>query len=251
MNDTPAPRPVIAVCAPLERAAWAVWDMPAVVVSRMYLDQVWAAGGMVVVIPPDPHVTERPDDVLDRVDGVMMLGGADLDAGAYGHEPHATAEPPQHVRDAMEIALVRRAGERGIPVLGICRGLQVINVAHGGTLTQHLPDVLGHEEHRRGIGRFDGNEHDVDLEPGSLADRVLGGTRTRVHSHHHQAVDALGDGLRVTGRSDDGVVEALESADGEAFLLGVQWHPEADASSPVIGAFVRSAAAFAAGRAQG
>lgn len=236
-----AARPAIAVCAPLERASWAVWDMPAVVVSRMYLDAVWSAGGMPLVIPPDPHITARPDDVLDRVDGIMMIGGADMDAGTYGAEPHASAEPPQYERDRMEMALARRAAGRGLPLLGICRGLQVINVAHGGTLTQHLPDALGHEEHMRTRGTFDGNDHDVDVVAGSLAEAVVGQERHRVYSHHHQAVERVGGGLRVTARSDDGTVEALERDGDGGFLLGVQWHPEADTRSPVIGAFVRAA----------
>lgn len=241
-------RPVIGICTPLERARWAVWDMPAAVVSQMYLDAVWAAGGMAVLLPPDARLAEAPDEALDLVDGLLLVGGADLDAGTYGERPHPLAEPPQHVRDAVEIALVGRALERGVPVLGICRGMQVVNVARGGTLWQHLPDMLGHEDHRRTTGRFEGNDHPVTLTPGSLAARVVGDPRHRVYSHHHQGVRDVGEGLVVSGTSDDGVPETLEAAEGDGFVLGVQWHPEADAGSPVIPGLVAAAAAHRARR---
>lgn len=235
------PRPVIAVCAPLERARWAVWDMDAAVVSRMYLDAVWGAGGLAVLIPPDPELADAPDEILGRVDGLMMLGGADLHAGRYGQEPHATAEEYQPVRDAVEIALAARAMERHQPVLGICRGIQVLNVACGGTLTQHLPDTLGNDEHRRIVGAFEGNDHPVSVTPGSLLERVVGDAPHRVYSHHHQAVDRVADGFAVTGRADDGTVEALERDHPGGYLLGVQWHPEADPGSPVIASLVAAA----------
>lgn len=235
-------RPVIGICTPLERARWAVWDMPAAVVSQMYLDAVWAAGGMAVLLPPDPGLADAPDDALDLVDGLLLVGGADLDAATYGQDPHPLAEPSQRTRDAVEIALTRRAMDRGIPVLGICRGMQVVNVARGGTLWQHLPDTLGHDEHRRTTGRFEGNDHPVTLTAGSLAARVVGDPRHRVYSHHHQGVRAVGDGLVVSGVSDDGVAETLETTAGDGFVLGVQWHPEADPGSPVIAGLVAAAA---------
>ncbi|MFN8110512.1 MAG: gamma-glutamyl-gamma-aminobutyrate hydrolase family protein [Thermoleophilia bacterium] len=232
--------PVIGVCTPLERARWAVWDMPASLVAANYLSAVWAAGGRTVLIPPDPALAESPDDIIDVVDGLLLVGGADIEATRYGAQPHRDAEPAQVARDAVEVALTRRAAERGVPVLGICRGLQVINVAAGGTLHQHLPESHGTSEHRRTLGRFEGNEHEVVLTPGSRAAAAAGEDRHVVVSHHHQAVDRLGDGLACTGVAEDGVVEAIEGV-GPGYLLGVQWHPEAQETSRVIASLVQAA----------
>ncbi len=233
--------PVIGVCAPLEQARWGVWDLPAVVVAANYLEAAWAQGARTLVIPPDPALVDDPRAVLERIDGLLLLGGADVAADRYGAVPHPDSEPPHHARDAVEIALVRAAIDAGVPTLGICRGLQIINVALGGTLRQHLPDELGSPAHRRHLGRFAGNEHDVRLTPGSLAAAATGAEVQLVVSHHHQAVDALADGLRATGFSEDGIVEALERPGG--YLLGVQWHPEADPDSPVIKSLVEAARA--------
>jgi putative glutamine amidotransferase len=232
--------PVIGVCAAMERARWSVWDLPAALVPVNYLEQVQAAGGIALLIPPDPRVVAEPDRVLDRLDGLMLVGGVDIHAPSYGAEPHPLADPPLPLRDDVEAALVRRAAARGIPVLGICRGAQVINVAAGGTLRQHLPDDGRGDEHRRIVGRFAGNEHDVAVVAGTLAHRAIGARTHRVASHHHQAIDALGEGLLVSARSPDGVPEAIEGT-GPGWLLGVQWHPEADPRSPVIGALVAAA----------
>jgi putative glutamine amidotransferase len=230
--------PVIGVCAPLEQAQWGVWDLPAVVVAANYLEAAWAQGARTLVIPPDPALIDDPRAVLERIDGLLLLGGADVAADCYGAVPHAESEPPQQARDAVEIALVRAAIDAGVPTLGICRGLQIINVALGGTLRQHLPDELGSPAHRRHLGRFTGNEHDVRLTPGSLAAAATGAELQLVVSHHHQAVDTLADGLRATGFSEDGIIEALERPGG--YLLGVQWHPEADPDSPVIKSLVEA-----------
>lgn len=230
--------PVIGVCTPLERARWAVWDMPAAVVAANYLQAVWDAGGRTVLLPPDPAVEDDPGSVLASVDGLLLVGGADIDACRYGEDPHPDAEPAQTVRDGVEIALVRHAAQTGLPVLGICRGLQIINTALGGTLWQHLPETHGTEEHRRRLGRFEGNEHPVDLTPGSLAARAAGETRHVVVSHHHQGIRVVAPGLVSTGYSDDGVVEAVEGERG--YLLGVQWHPEADTASRIIASLVEA-----------
>jgi putative glutamine amidotransferase len=235
--------PVIGICSAFERAQWAVWDMPASVVAANYLEAVWSAGARALVIPPDPALVSDPESVLARIDGLLLLGGADVDAARYGEPPHPTAEQPHGTRDEVEIALVRAALDRGVPMLGICRGLQLINVALGGTLRQHLPDEIAEDVHRRTIGRFDGNDHVVRLAPGSLASRAAGQSVHRVMSHHHQAVDVLGAGLVATGWSDDGVIEAAELPTG--FVLGVQWHPEADPDSPIIGSLVNAAGSTA------
>ncbi len=226
----------------MERARWSVWDLPAALVPMNYIEQVQTAGGIALLIPPDRALVEDPDRVLDRLDGLMLVGGVDIEAAAYGAEAHPSNDPPLQLRDAVEAALLSAAAARGLPVLGICRGAQVINVARGGTLRQHLPDDLGHEEHRRAIGRFAGNEHEVRVEEGSRAMEAAREAVHRVVSHHHQAIDVPGRGLRVSARAvGDDLPEAVES-DGDGWVLGVQWHPEADPASGVIAAFVAAAA---------
>ena len=220
------------------RAQWGPWDQPAAVVAADYVRQVQAAGGIAMVIPPQSC---DPDAVLDRIDALMLTGGNDLQASLYGDDPHAEAEAPDPVRDAWEIALVRAAIARDMPFLGICRGMQVMNIAFGGSLTQHLPESLGTTDHRRTTGSFDGNDHLVDLLDGSLAARAAGEVVHSVPSHHHQAVHEVGEGLALTGvSSGDGVPEAIELP-GRRFALGVQWHPEADPTSGVIAALVHAA----------
>ncbi len=231
---------MIGVCTAMEPARWSVWDLPAALVPMNYIEHVQRAGGVALLIPPDPALVEDPGRILDRVDGLLLVGGADLGADTYGAEPHHLSDEPIPLRDAVEIALVRAAEARGLPVLGICRGAQVINVAGGGTLRQHIPEELGHEEHRRAIGRFVGNEHDVTVEPGSRAIAATGESPHRVASHHHQGIAALGGGLRVTARAPDDLPEAVESIAG-GWVLGVQWHPEADPGSGVIAALVDEA----------
>jgi putative glutamine amidotransferase len=236
-------RPVIGICTALEQARWSVWDQEAALLPSNYLQAVRDAGAMAVLLPPDPLTTADPDQALDLVDGLMLAGGADLDPASYGAEPHPETHGTVPERDAFEIALTRRAIERGIPLLGICRGMQLLDVALGGTLRQHLPDELGHHEHRRAPGTFDGADHDVRLAPGSLAARAAGEELHGTKSHHHQGVERIGEGLVVTGVSLlDDLPEAIELPDRE-FVLGVQWHPEADERSRVIGALVEAARA--------
>jgi len=234
-------RPVIGICTALEQARWSVWDLRAVLLPYNYVTAVQRAGGMAMLLPPDEHVVDDPDEVLDRIDGLMLAGGSDIDPGAYGAkaDPATIGTVPE--RDRFEIALTRRALERDLPLLGICRGMQLMNVARGGTLLQHLPDTYGHEDHRRSVGSFDGADHDVVLTTGSLAARAAGEERHGTKSHHHQGVDRIGDGLTVSGHSTlDELPETLE-ADGCRFALGVQWHPEADETSGLIAALVRAA----------
>jgi putative glutamine amidotransferase len=236
-------RPAIGICTPLERVRFSVWDVEAFVLARSYVDAVNRAGAMALLLAPDPVLTEDPDEVLDRIDGLVLAGGADLDPATYGAEPHPETNGTVPERDAFEIALVRRALERDLPLLGICRGMQIMNVARGGTLHQHLPELLGHEHHRRVSGTFEGADHDVRLEPGSLAARAAGEQRHPTKSHHHQGIDRLGDGLRITGwAAMDDFPEALEDPRNR-FALGIQWHTEADERARVIGALVEEAAA--------
>jgi putative glutamine amidotransferase len=236
-------RPVIGLCAALERASWNVWEGEVMLLSRSYVDAVQAAGALAVMLPPDPFSQEDPDQVLDLLDGLLLCGGADVDPDAYGapRDKHTGHTVPE--RDAFEIALALRALERDLPVLGICRGMQVLNVARGGTLIQHLPDDLGHHDHRRRLGTFDESDHDVELVPGSLIERVAGETVHATKSHHHQGVDRLGAGWVISGRATmDDLPEAIEDP-LRGFALGVQWHPEVDATSPVVAALVEEARA--------
>ena len=234
-------RPVIGICSYLETMRWGAWEDRAAMVPAGYLGAVQRAGGLAVLLPPDPELVSDPDELLDRLDGLILAGGADIDPGSYGapRDPLTGRTYPE--RDACEIALVRRALERDIPLLGICRGMQLMNVATGGTLHQHLPDHVGHEEHRRAVGTFEGTDHDVRLEPGSLAARAAAEELHPTKSHHHQGVDRLGEGLVVSGWSVlDDLPEAIEVPD-RRFALGVQWHPEVDERSRLVSALVEEA----------
>jgi putative glutamine amidotransferase len=235
-------RPVIGICAALERARWGVWDQAAALLPLVYIEAVQRAGGVALILPPDGYLVDEPQDVMRLLDGLILAGGADIDPGSYGEEPHPQTLDTVPERDAFEIALTRAAIERDMPVLGICRGMQLINVARGGSLLQHLPELVGHEQHRRVLGSFEGADHDVSLTPGSLAAHAAGEVAHTTKSHHHQGVDRLGEGLRVSGNSAfDPVPEAIELPD-RRFVLGVQWHPEADPASSVIAAFVDACA---------
>jgi putative glutamine amidotransferase len=233
-------RPVIGICASVERAGWARWEGVETNLSpRSYSLSVQAAGALALVLPPDDVVAERPDELLDLVDGLMLAGGSDVDPASYGARPHPETRGTWPERDRFELGLVHRAIERDIPVLGICRGMQMLNVACGGTLDQHLPERVGHDDHRHTPGQF--SDHEVRLEPGSLAARAVGAETTAVKSHHHQGVDELGEGLAATGWSTaDGVVEALE-LERRAYALGVLWHPEEDPHDRVIPSLVERA----------
>jgi putative glutamine amidotransferase len=251
--------PVIGLCTALERARWSVWDQQAVLLPRSYVDAVQRAGGIAVLLPPDPAAVEDPDTLLDLIDALLLAGGADMDPSTYGAEPHAATVGIVPERDAFELALASRAMERDLPLLGICRGMQVMNVARGGTLCQHLPDASesddegaargrGHEDHRRSIGSFDNADHDVRLAQGSLAARVAHEELHGTKSHHHQGVERVGSGLEVTGWATiDDLPEAIE-VPGNRFSLGVQWHPEADATSPLIESLVEEAREYRAER---
>jgi putative glutamine amidotransferase len=242
--------PLIGICTALEQARWGVWDQPAVLLPRNYVDAVHRAGGVALLLPPDARLVSDPDIALDLLDGLLLAGGADVDPRFYG-----AARAPQTVhtvpeRDDFELALTRRAIERDIPFLGICRGMQVMNVAQGGTLIQDLPTALGHTHHNRVAGSFDGADHPVRLVEGSRAARAVGGAHAGTLSHHHQGIGQLGEDLAITGWSDldDELPEAIEARD-KRFAVGVQWHPEADETSRVIATLVEEAREYALARA--
>ncbi|HEX3241973.1 MAG TPA: gamma-glutamyl-gamma-aminobutyrate hydrolase family protein [Solirubrobacterales bacterium] len=231
--------PVVGISAALERARWGVWEETVTLAPRSYATAVQRAGGTAVLLPPDAAAEADPDRMLELLDALILAGGADIDAGTYGAEPHPETKNTWPERDSFEVALARRALDRDMPLLGICRGMQILNVARGGTLCQHLPDVIGHERHREVAGTF--GDHEVRLEPGSLAAEAAGAERVGVKSHHHQGVDEVGKGLVVSGHSvDDELIEAIELPE-RRFALGVIWHPEEDVDDRVIGALVGAA----------
>ncbi|MBA2349616.1 MAG: gamma-glutamyl-gamma-aminobutyrate hydrolase family protein [Solirubrobacterales bacterium] len=231
-------RPVIGITAALEPVRFGPWHELAAFTPLAYVSAVQRAGGLAVLLVPDGAA---PEAVLDVVDGLLVTGGADLDPATYGQDPHPETAAAFPGRDRFELALIRAATERDLPLLAVCRGMQVLNVARGGSLLQHLPEVVGHEEHRRTAGTFAGNDHEVVLSAGSLAARAAGEERHRTLSHHHQGIDRVGEGLVVTGRATrDDLVEAVEDPT-RRWVLGVQWHPEADERSGVIAALVDEA----------
>jgi putative glutamine amidotransferase len=225
----------VGICAAVERVRRDPWDEIVAMVQRTYPAAVQRAGAVALILPPDVAAESAPDRVLDRVDALLLAGGADVDPASYGAVAHPEAGVVWPERDRFEIALGTRALERDMPVLGICRGMEMLNVIQGGTLNQHLPDLA---LHRHTPGVF--TDHRVRLDPGSLAERVVGDERTEVKSAHHQGLEELGEGVVASGYADDGVVEAIELP-GRSFAVGVLWHPEEDERSRVVGALVDEA----------
>jgi putative glutamine amidotransferase len=216
--------PIIGLTTYLERAQTGVWDVPASFLPKVYFEAVTRAGGIAVLLPPQPVDASIAGRVLDSLDGLIITGGKDVDPARYGQERHTTTDEPRRDRDAWEDALLTAAITRELPFLGICRGLQVLNVALGGTLHQHLPDVIGSTRYNAGYGRF--SENEVEVHAGTRTGELLDAAPALpVHSYHHQAVDGLGEGLVVSARSDDGIVQAVE-VEGVPFGVAVQWHPE-------------------------
>jgi putative glutamine amidotransferase len=223
-------------------AGWTVWrDIEANISPRTYSVAVGAAGGLPLLLPPDEGTAREPDQLLGLLDALILTGGGDLDPALYGGDPELETHTASAERDAFEAALARGALERDLPVLGICRGMELLNVVCGGTLEQHVADV---DRHLHTPGKF--SDHEVRLEPGSLAARAVGRERVAVRSHHHQGMGRLGDGVAPTGWSEpDGLIEAIELP-SKAFALGILWHAEEDRHSPVVAALTEAAKAGAA-----
>jgi len=234
------PRPLIGISAAVEPASFGPWvEEPAVLLPLGYARAVQAAGGIAAMLPPDGQAAKAPDEILDRLDAVVLGGGADVDPGSYGAEPEPETGNTNPDRDRFEIALARGALERELPLLGVCRGMQILNVASGGTLEQHLPERTGNEQHRPVPGSW--GEHEVRLEPGSLAARAAGAERLSVKTHHHQGLAEIADEFEATGwATDDDTVEAIELPN-RRFTLGVLWHPEEDPDDRVIPSLFRRA----------
>ena len=217
-------RVVIGVTTYLEQAQTGVWDVQAAFLPKVYFEAINLAGGIAVLLPPQPVDDDIARAVIGRIDGLIIAGGKDVDPARYGQERLATTDEPRPDRDAWETALLTAAIATETPFLGICRGLQVLNVALGGSLHQHLPDIVGSDRYSLGGGTFADNE--VFIAPETRVAALLHSGETVVgKSYHHQAIDGLAEGLVVTARSDDGTVQAVE-VEGVPFGIGVQWHPE-------------------------
>ncbi|MFE3945608.1 gamma-glutamyl-gamma-aminobutyrate hydrolase family protein [Streptomyces sp. NPDC059118] len=225
-------RPVIGISTYQEPARWGVWEMPAALLPASYPRLVRAAGGLAVMLPPD-DTAEAAREAVAALDGVVIAGGADVEPARYGESPDPRTGPPARARDAWELALIEAAIDLRVPLLGICRGMQLLNVALGGTLHQHL------DGHTGGTGVF--GEHSVTPVPGTLYAAAVA-EPTVVPTYHHQAVDRLGSGLTASAHASDGTVEAVELAGHDGLVLGVQWHPEMGEDVRVMAALVEAAA---------
>jgi putative glutamine amidotransferase len=230
-------RPIIGITSYAEDARWGVWEAPAALIPLAYVDAIEAAGGRPLIVPPSPDAVE---ETLDALDALLFSGGADLDPASYGAEAHPTTNDVRPERDSAELALLEAALARDMPVLAVCRGSQVLNVARGGDLVQHLPEVVGHEGHKQSPGVF--ADHDVEVLPDTKLHGVIG-DHAPVKSHHHQGYGQLGAGLRESARADDGTVEAIEDP-SRRFALGVLWHPEEGEDAALFRALVEEAARY-------
>ncbi len=227
-------RPLIGITSDIQLTTFGAWTEESALVPTDYTRAVEAAGGRPLLIPPSGDGVEETLEVLD---GIVFSGGSDLDPGNYGQEMHPETKGVVEERDRAELALLHAALERDMPVLAVCRGSQILNVGLGGDLVQHLPEVVGHDDHKHTPGQY--ADHDVSVDPGTRLGALLG-DRAPVKSHHHQGFGRIGSGLRESAHAEDGTVEALEDP-SRRFALGVLWHPEAGEDTRLFEAFVEEA----------
>jgi putative glutamine amidotransferase len=234
-------RPVIGITAYAQPARWGAWDAPAALVPLDYVDAVERAGGRPLVVPPSE---DGVDETLDAVHGIVFSGGSDVDPRSYGADAHPATDDPQERRDRGELALLEAALARDLPVLAVCRGSQLLNVARGGDLVQHLPDELGSDTHKEAPGTF--SRHGVTVRESTRLAGIVG-AGDEVMSHHHQGFGRIGSGLVETAWAQDGTVEGVEDP-SRRFAIGVLWHPEAGEDDALFRALVDEARAYRAGR---
>ncbi len=232
--------PLIGITAYAEEAQFGVWRLPCAFVPLAYVQAVERAGGRALLLPPSAQGVE---ETVSALDALVLSGGPDLDPALYGAPPHPQTREIRPHRDRAEIALLSAALDRDLPVLAICRGSQLLNVALGGDLEQHVPDLVGHDGHKEQPGSF--SEHPVEILPGTRLSSLLG-EGTVVKSHHHQGYRRLGRGLEPAARAEDGTIEALEEP-SRRFVVGVLWHPEAGDDLRLFHALVAEAEAAGAG----
>ena len=233
-------KPLIGITSYAENASWGHWTAPAALAPLAYVVSIELAGGRPLVVPP---MDDAVEETLDALDGLVLSGGSDLEPSRYGEAPHpSTSSQPE--RDRAELALLEAALARELPVLAICRGMQLLNVLHRGSLHQHLPELVGHDRHRETRGEF--SDHDVTVRSGSKTASLLG-EHVRVKSTHHQAPDRIGEGLDAVAWAEDGTVEAIEDPE-LPFAIGVLWHPEAGEDKRLFEALVEEARRYRAGR---
>lgn len=217
------PKPRIGLTTYRQRGRTGIWDTEMAMIPAFYIEGVTKAGGLAVMIPPQPVDRADAEAILQGIDALMICGGRDVESSRYGQTPHEKAEEPDRLRDELEDQLLSAAVDLKVPFLGICRGAQMLNVNRGGTLVQHLPDVIGDNRYQKGNGVF--NSMAIKVAPQSALANIVGSTVANAALYHHQAIDKLGDGLRVSGQSEDGVIEAIELSN-HPFGIAVQWHPE-------------------------
>ena len=234
-------RPIVGITSYAEEARWGVWDGPAALIPLAYVNAIERAGGRPLLVPPSE---DGIDETLAVLDGLLFSGGSDIDPEVYGADAHPETNGVRPERDQAELALLEAALARDMPVLAVCRGSQVLNVARGGDLVQHLPEVVGHERHKHTPGVF--ADHDVRVLPGTKL-QALVGDHAPVKSHHHQGFGRLGYGLREAARAEDGTIEAIEDAE-RRFAVGVLWHPEEGEDAALFEALVDEARRYRAER---
>lgn len=230
-------KPVVGITTYLTRARFGTWEEDTALVPADYVRAIERAGGRALLVPPSEEAIE---ETLDSLDGVLFSGGADINPELYGQDAHPETKGIVPERDRGELALLQAALARDMPVFAVCRGSQVLNVALGGDLVQHLPEIVGDEKHKHTPGMY--GDHEVTVEPETRLAALLG-DRVPVKSHHHQGFGRLGEGLRESARAEDGTLEALEDP-SRRFTLGVLWHPEAGEDMRLFEAFVEEARGY-------